>query len=62
MFQAVGDALQAEVALPRWPAAYHLHAASLLSLGIETDAQEFLSLKLVADTVALLLCLVLFGL
>ncbi|XP_010931161.1 serine/threonine-protein kinase BSK5 isoform X2 [Elaeis guineensis] len=40
--EALGDAMQAQVVSPEWPTAYYLQAAALLSLGMETDAQESL--------------------
>ncbi|OAY78170.1 putative serine/threonine-protein kinase [Ananas comosus] len=40
--EALGDAMQAQVVSPEWPTAYYLQAAALLSLGMESDAQEIL--------------------
>jgi BR-signaling kinase len=40
--QALGDAMQAQAVSPEWPTAFYLQAASLFSLGMDTDAQETL--------------------
>ncbi|CAN6471499.1 unnamed protein product [Victoria cruziana] len=40
--EALGDAMQALVVAPEWPTALYLQAASLMSLGMESDAQESL--------------------
>ncbi|GKA54964.1 serine/threonine-protein kinase BSK5-like protein [Tanacetum coccineum] len=40
--EALGDAMQAQVASPDWPLALYLQAASLFSLGMENDAREML--------------------
>lgn len=40
--EALGDAMQAHEISPKWPAAFYLQAAALLSLGMEADAQETL--------------------
>ncbi|XP_010262700.1 PREDICTED: probable serine/threonine-protein kinase At5g41260 [Nelumbo nucifera] len=40
--EALGDAMQAQVISPEWPTAFYLQAASLFSLGMDTDAQETL--------------------
>ncbi|CAI9761989.1 unnamed protein product [Fraxinus pennsylvanica] len=39
---ALGDAMQAQGISPEWPTAFYLQAASLFSLGMESDAQESL--------------------
>lgn len=41
--EALGDAMQAQAISPAWPAAYYLQSASLLSLGMDKDAQETLT-------------------
>ncbi|CAA6656768.1 unnamed protein product [Spirodela intermedia] len=38
--EALGDAMQAQVISPEWPTAFYLQAAALLSLGMDSDAQE----------------------
>ncbi|CAL9775345.1 unnamed protein product [Musa acuminata subsp. burmannicoides] len=38
--EALGDAMQAQEASPEWPTAYYLQAAVLLSLGMDSDAEE----------------------
>ncbi|KAK9055339.1 hypothetical protein SSX86_026422 [Deinandra increscens subsp. villosa] len=40
--EALGDAMQAQVASPNWSFALYLQAAALFSLGMENDAQEML--------------------
>lgn len=40
--EALGDALQAQVVSPDWPTSYYLQAATLLSLGKESEAQDLL--------------------
>ncbi|TQE05568.1 hypothetical protein C1H46_008815 [Malus baccata] len=40
--EALGDAMQAQVVSPEWPAALYLQAACLFSLGMDNDAQETL--------------------
>ncbi|KAI7745572.1 hypothetical protein M8C21_001845 [Ambrosia artemisiifolia] len=40
--EALGDAMQAQVASPNWSTALYLQAAALFSLGMENDAQEML--------------------
>lgn len=40
--EALGDAMQAQVASPDWPTALYLQAAALFSLGMENDAREML--------------------
>ncbi|CAA7392692.1 unnamed protein product [Spirodela intermedia] len=40
--EALGDAMQAQVISPEWPTAFYLQAAALLSLGMDSDAQETL--------------------
>ncbi|XP_072976345.1 serine/threonine-protein kinase BSK5 [Typha angustifolia] len=40
--EALGDAMQAQVVSPEWPTAYYLQAAALVSLGMDSDAQETL--------------------
>ncbi|GKB57213.1 probable serine/threonine-protein kinase BSK3 [Tanacetum coccineum] len=40
--EALGDAMQAQVASPDWPIALYLQAAALFSLGMENDAREML--------------------
>ncbi|URE25507.1 STYKc [Musa troglodytarum] len=38
--EALGDAMQAQEVSPEWPTAYYLQAAVLLSLGLDSDAEE----------------------
>ncbi|RRT79089.1 hypothetical protein B296_00008568 [Ensete ventricosum] len=38
--EALGDAMQAQEVSPEWPTAYYLQAAVLLSLGMDSDAEE----------------------
>ncbi|MBA0851091.1 hypothetical protein Goshw_013029, partial [Gossypium schwendimanii] len=40
--EALGDAMQAQVISPEWPAAFYLQAAALFSLGMDNDAKETL--------------------
>ncbi|KAG4207119.1 hypothetical protein ERO13_A03G047100v2 [Gossypium hirsutum] len=40
--EALGDAMQAQVISPEWPAAFYLQAAALFSLGMDNDANETL--------------------
>ncbi|RWW23378.1 hypothetical protein BHE74_00053585 [Ensete ventricosum] len=40
--EALGDAMQAQVVSPEWPTAYYLQAAALLSLGMDSDADEMI--------------------
>ncbi|XP_057953144.1 serine/threonine-protein kinase BSK5-like [Malania oleifera] len=40
--EALGDAMQAQVASPDWPTPYYLQAAALSGLGMDSDAQETL--------------------
>lgn len=40
--EALGDAMQAQVASPDWATALYLQAAALFSLGMENDAREML--------------------
>ncbi|KAB2630565.1 serine/threonine-protein kinase [Pyrus ussuriensis x Pyrus communis] len=40
--EALGDAMQAQVVSPEWPAALYLQAACLFKLGMDNDAQETL--------------------
>ncbi|KAM2468086.1 hypothetical protein FF1_009800 [Malus domestica] len=40
--EGLGDAMQAQVVSPEWPAALYLQAACLFSLGMDNDAQETL--------------------
>lgn len=40
--EALGDAMQAQVVSPEWPAAFYLQAAALFKLGMDNDAQEIL--------------------
>lgn len=40
--EALGDAMQAQVASPDWSTALYLQAAALFSLGMENDAREML--------------------
>ncbi|KAK1420837.1 hypothetical protein QVD17_22728 [Tagetes erecta] len=40
--EALGDAMQAQVASPNWSTALYLQAAALFSLGMENDAREML--------------------
>ncbi|XP_031401214.1 serine/threonine-protein kinase BSK5-like isoform X2 [Punica granatum] len=40
--EALGDAMQAQVASPEWPTAFYLQAAALFSLGMDNDAVESL--------------------
>lgn len=47
--EALGDAMQALVVAPEWPTALYLQAASLMSLGMESDAQESLKEGLTSE-------------
>lgn len=40
--EALGDAMQAQVISPDWPAAFYLQAAALFKLGMDNDARETL--------------------
>ncbi|KAG6762218.1 hypothetical protein POTOM_032710 [Populus tomentosa] len=40
--QALGDTMQAQALSPEWPTAFYLQAATLFSLGMDSDAQETL--------------------
>lgn len=40
--EALEDAMQAQVVFPDWPTAYHLQAAALLSLGMDSDAHDMI--------------------
>ncbi|CAD5184394.1 unnamed protein product [Musa acuminata subsp. malaccensis] len=40
--EALGDAMQAQVVSPEWPTAYYLQAVALLSLGMDSDAEEMI--------------------
>lgn len=40
---ALGDAMQAQVASPEWCTAFYLQAAALYSLGMDKDARETLN-------------------
>ncbi|GFZ01678.1 kinase with tetratricopeptide repeat domain-containing protein [Actinidia rufa] len=40
--EALGDAMQAQVISPDWPAAFYLQAAALFKLGMDNDAKETL--------------------
>lgn len=40
--EALGDAMQAQVASPEWGTAFYLQAAALYSLGMDKDARETL--------------------